>query len=272
MLMWMIIYWFSLPVFGFFLPLYAFWNFDDFSWGNTRQASGEKSGGHGAGDGEFFDETSVQFLKVADAKKITPGLETQVMKSSRTAAAEGKDGKSKKKGKSGKNKVEPSVAGEQASTVASSAMYYYPYYNPYAAYGYVPQTVRGPQPASPSLEAPKKGKKIDLIQGVPKALYPPPASLPIAVARLISGEIQAILQTEDLRTLTKKNVRQKVERNLRHEVSAVASGSELIKSLDAAKYQDLVDVGKNESFDFDLSEPADRRDWINNLVIYLLKD
>ncbi|KAK4631096.1 Chitin synthase 5 [Fulvia fulva] len=39
---WMIIYMLATPVFSFFLPLMAFWNMDDFSWGNTRVVTGEK--------------------------------------------------------------------------------------------------------------------------------------------------------------------------------------------------------------------------------------
>lgn len=52
----MLIYLLSLPIWNLVLPLYAFWHFDDFSWGDTRQALGDKKGadkaGHG-GDGEF---------------------------------------------------------------------------------------------------------------------------------------------------------------------------------------------------------------------------
>jgi chitin synthase len=33
---WMFIYLLSLPVWNFILPVYAFWHFDDFSWGETR--------------------------------------------------------------------------------------------------------------------------------------------------------------------------------------------------------------------------------------------
>ncbi|KAI9101861.1 chitin synthase-domain-containing protein [Phlyctochytrium arcticum] len=35
-IVWMLIYMLSLPVFSFYIPLYSFWHFDDFSWGNTR--------------------------------------------------------------------------------------------------------------------------------------------------------------------------------------------------------------------------------------------
>ncbi|RKP37869.1 chitin synthase-domain-containing protein [Dimargaris cristalligena] len=39
---WMIVYIIAIPVFMFFIPLYSFWHFDDFSWGNTRTVTGEK--------------------------------------------------------------------------------------------------------------------------------------------------------------------------------------------------------------------------------------
>lgn len=47
---WMLIYLAALPVWNFILPLYAFWHFDDFSWGQTRKVEGEgKDKGHGEG-------------------------------------------------------------------------------------------------------------------------------------------------------------------------------------------------------------------------------
>lgn len=51
---WMLIYLMSLPIWNFVLPAYAFWHFDDFSWGQTRMVAGEKKElGHGDKDGEF---------------------------------------------------------------------------------------------------------------------------------------------------------------------------------------------------------------------------
>ncbi|RCI02024.1 hypothetical protein CU098_005085 [Rhizopus stolonifer] len=38
---WMIVYILAIPLFSFFIPIYAFWHFDDFSWGNTRLVLGE---------------------------------------------------------------------------------------------------------------------------------------------------------------------------------------------------------------------------------------
>ncbi|RKP05092.1 chitin synthase-domain-containing protein, partial [Thamnocephalis sphaerospora] len=52
--MWMLIYLISLPIWNFILPVYAFWHFDDFSWGQTRMVQGEAKGGaHGGKEGEF---------------------------------------------------------------------------------------------------------------------------------------------------------------------------------------------------------------------------
>ncbi|KAI0218757.1 hypothetical protein L0F63_004096, partial [Massospora cicadina] len=52
---WMLIYLLSLPIWNFVLPTYAYWHFDDFSWGQTRMVQGESANdkGHGDKDGEF---------------------------------------------------------------------------------------------------------------------------------------------------------------------------------------------------------------------------
>lgn len=42
--LWMFVYLLALPVWNFALPLYAFWHFDDFSWGDTRKVEGEERG------------------------------------------------------------------------------------------------------------------------------------------------------------------------------------------------------------------------------------
>ncbi|KIJ66533.1 glycosyltransferase family 2 protein [Hydnomerulius pinastri MD-312] len=50
---WMVIYLVSLPIWNGLLPAYAFWHFDDFSWGQTRQIAGDKGGAHDDKEGEF---------------------------------------------------------------------------------------------------------------------------------------------------------------------------------------------------------------------------
>jgi chitin synthase len=52
-----------MPVFGFYIPLYAFWHFDDFSWGNTRVVVGE-----GGKKLITADVTPVSFLSFIFAK------------------------------------------------------------------------------------------------------------------------------------------------------------------------------------------------------------
>ncbi|KAH7908610.1 glycosyltransferase family 2 protein [Hygrophoropsis aurantiaca] len=63
---WMLIYLVALPVWNLVLPVYAFWHFDDFSWGETRKVEGEaKAEGHGAGAG-IFDGSSVPLRRWED--------------------------------------------------------------------------------------------------------------------------------------------------------------------------------------------------------------
>ena len=50
---WMLVYLISLPIRNGMLPAYAFWHFDDFSWGQTRKVTGDKGGDHGDKDREF---------------------------------------------------------------------------------------------------------------------------------------------------------------------------------------------------------------------------
>ncbi|KAJ3316386.1 hypothetical protein HDU76_001844 [Blyttiomyces sp. JEL0837] len=62
--LWMGLYLLALPIWQIILPLYAFWNFDDFSWGATRQVAGAgKDTGHGDGGDEEFDPSVVPFKR-----------------------------------------------------------------------------------------------------------------------------------------------------------------------------------------------------------------
>ncbi|RUS32442.1 chitin synthase-domain-containing protein, partial [Jimgerdemannia flammicorona] len=64
---WMIVYLLAIPVFSFAIPLYSFWHFDDFSWGNTRVVVGEKGKKlHLASDEGKFDPKSIPRKKWTD--------------------------------------------------------------------------------------------------------------------------------------------------------------------------------------------------------------
>ncbi|WLF76589.1 Chitin synthase, class 3 [Lodderomyces elongisporus] len=57
-----IIYLFALPIWNFVLPSYAYWKFDDFSWGETRTVAGEAKGDHGANEG-VFDASKIKMRR-----------------------------------------------------------------------------------------------------------------------------------------------------------------------------------------------------------------
>ncbi|KAL5336851.1 chitin synthase D [Aspergillus crustosus] len=66
--LWMFIYLLSLPIWNFVLPTYAYWKFDDFSWGETRKTDGEKDKGHEDGEGEF-DSSKITMKRWRDFEK-----------------------------------------------------------------------------------------------------------------------------------------------------------------------------------------------------------
>jgi len=56
---WMIIYLMAMPIYGFFFPLYSFWHFDDFSWGNTRVVVGDGKKKEFLPENEKFDPSTI---------------------------------------------------------------------------------------------------------------------------------------------------------------------------------------------------------------------
>lgn len=62
---WMLIYLFSLPIWNFVLPTYAYWHFDDFSWGQTRRVEGDKGAHNGDKEG-IFDSTRIVMKRWAE--------------------------------------------------------------------------------------------------------------------------------------------------------------------------------------------------------------
>ena len=60
--LWLLIYIIALPIWNLILPSYAFWKFDDFSWGDTRRVVGDK-GTHGHDDTDTDFEHSMIRMK-----------------------------------------------------------------------------------------------------------------------------------------------------------------------------------------------------------------
>jgi chitin synthase len=65
---WMIIYVIAFPIYSFILPVYSFWNQDNFSWGNTRVVIGEKGSKQvvSVADDEGFDPRSIPLQRWDD--------------------------------------------------------------------------------------------------------------------------------------------------------------------------------------------------------------
>lgn len=65
------IYLFALPIWNFVLPSYAYWKFDDFSWGETRTVAGGDKGEHGDKDG-IFDSLSIVMKRWREWERERP--------------------------------------------------------------------------------------------------------------------------------------------------------------------------------------------------------
>lgn len=64
-IVWMIVYLLALPIWNLILPTYAFWKFDDFSWGDTRVTK-EKSSKDNNNDQQVFGSTPILLLSWRD--------------------------------------------------------------------------------------------------------------------------------------------------------------------------------------------------------------
>lgn len=67
--LWMMIYLLSLPIWNFVLPTYAYWKFDDFSWGDTRKTAGEKTKKAGIEYEGEFDSSKITMKRWGDFEK-----------------------------------------------------------------------------------------------------------------------------------------------------------------------------------------------------------
>ncbi|KAG6892261.1 Chitin synthase, class 5, partial [Termitomyces sp. T32_za158] len=65
---WMLVYLVSLPIWNGILPAYAFWHFDDFSWGQTRKVEGADKADTGDKEGEF-DSTHIVMKRWAEFER-----------------------------------------------------------------------------------------------------------------------------------------------------------------------------------------------------------
>ena len=178
MIGWMILYVCALPVFALGLPLYAFWHQDDFSWGNTRVVTGEKGKQIVISDEGKFDPNSIPKKKWEEYQAELWDAQTQ------------RDDKSEISGYS---------YGTKSHIYAGSD------------YGYPPS-----RPMS-QMELPRYGSRLSMApsemamaksqDGIAMSEF---ADLPSDDA--ILAEIREILRTADLMSVTKKSIKQELER------------------------------------------------------------
>ncbi|KAF7723264.1 hypothetical protein EC973_002157 [Apophysomyces ossiformis] len=68
-ILWMIVSLLAIPLFSFYIPVYAYWHFDDFSWGNTRVVVGEKGKKMAVADEGEFDPSSIPTMTWSEYEK-----------------------------------------------------------------------------------------------------------------------------------------------------------------------------------------------------------
>ncbi|KAG2220910.1 hypothetical protein INT45_013039 [Circinella minor] len=69
-ILWMLVSILAIPVFWFYIPIYSYWHFDDFSWGNTRVVVGEKGKKLAVVDEGEFDPKSIPNMTWSQYEKM----------------------------------------------------------------------------------------------------------------------------------------------------------------------------------------------------------
>nr|KAJ3417768.1 hypothetical protein HK105_000815 [Polyrhizophydium stewartii] len=203
---WMIIYLLAIPLFTFYIPLYAFWHFDDFSWGNTRKVLDEgKEVEKPINEVEWFDPDSVPLMKWIDyeAQRKTGSSDKDETRS----VTSYQSGYTYKSGPSPPYAESHYGAGSIAPSYAGSAFGGGSRYQP------VP-SIHAPAPSTAGgnmLSLPRSMVSIGTTQGLPLGGGAPRApGLPTDDE--ILREIRHILATTDLMKVTKKSVSEQLSR------------------------------------------------------------
>ncbi|KAK5087007.1 hypothetical protein LTR05_004178 [Lithohypha guttulata] len=222
MIGWMIIYILAMPVFSFALPLYAFWHMDDFSWGNTRLVTGEHGKQVLISDEGKFDPDSIPKKKWEEYQAELWDAQTQR-----------DDTKSEVSGYSyGTKSYHPaaSVHGG-APPVYHDGQYLLPMSRSASAMDMVPRSTspyngaynqsRLSMAASEMMARSMADMEMADLTGLP-------------TDDQILNEIRDILRTADLMTVTKKSVKQELEKrfacNLDAKRAYIGSATEAILS------------------------------------------
>jgi len=199
MIGWMIVYIFAMPVFSLGLPLYAFWHMDDFSWGNTRLVTGESGKQVLITDEGKFDPDSIPKKKWEEYQTELWDAQTQ------------------------KDDARSEVSGYSYATKS-----YHPAASMYGGGGDMQRLMAPSRPVSQmDLNPPMYQRDFNQsrLSMAPSEMLggPMPATRSIADMEMsdlvglptddmLLNEIRDILRTADLMTVTKKGVKQELER------------------------------------------------------------
>ncbi|KAF8856332.1 chitin synthase [Acephala macrosclerotiorum] len=201
MIGWMVLYILAIPVFSFGLPLYSFWHMDDFSWGNTRIVTGEKGKQVVITDEGKFDPASIPHKKWEEYQAELWEAQTS------------KDDRSEVSGYSYGTKYQPAVSEYNyppSRPLSQINLNNYSYDNKSAANIHVSRMSLAPSDAL-GLGMDHRQSQFGGSQfGGPEMEMANLAGLPSDDA--ILAEIREILKTADLMTVTKKSIKQELER------------------------------------------------------------
>ncbi|CAM1511147.1 Fc.00g086600.m01.CDS01 [Cosmosporella sp. VM-42] len=188
---WMILYIMAIPVFSFGLPLYSFWNMDDFNWGNTRVVAGEKGKKIVVTDEGKFDPNSIPRKKWEEYQAEL--WETQTAR----------------------DDVRSEVSGYSYATKAQGAFSEY-------AYNSRPGSTAGFAPQMPQLGGDRNMSRMSFAHSeMPgnrnsqfggSQFFSPEDMVGLPGEDALLAEIKDILKTADLMTVTKKGIKQELEK------------------------------------------------------------
>lgn len=183
---WMVMYILAIPVFSFGLPLYSFWHMDDFAWGNTRVVAGEKGKKVVVSDEGKFDPASIPRKKWEEYQAEL--WETQTSTARDDARSE--------------------ISGYSYGTKAHGAM---SEYGSAAGFGHPMPHMADRNMSRMSFAHPEMpGNRNSQFGG--SQFFSPEDMVGLPGDDALLAEIRDILKTADLMTVTKKGIKQELER------------------------------------------------------------
>lgn len=208
MIGWMFFYLMAIPLFSLYIPLYAFWYMDDFSWGNTRVVLGEKGKKIVISTEGAFDPSEIPMQTWQDYQSDAWNNYNEMYQ------------------KMDNESIAPTYAQSHQDVLAKSV--YSMQLRPGSTMGSEMGSVYGATPAAAASRSAFTNSNTtesgDIEMGVLKNSSSSNtnnlanANLPSDDA--ITSQIREILSTADLMTVTKRSIRQHLERHFGVKLSA----------------------------------------------------